>query len=192
MLVAASELQQPPPPPCGSAPSRQPCSLQLASPPAPAVEALAFSVHTHWPMAAVAARSLRAAAATACSCGDSTVERFSACTADLRGRSDGLHPAESVAHGPPLLVAASEPQPTPPPLASAPNLQLASPPAPSGFSEPLPAEPDPVESQPLEADAAPDWDPDSSTIEAMSRLFRDGEDTTAEKAVEQACTSFQF
>ena len=56
----------------------------------------------------------------------------------------------------------------------------------SGFSEPLPAEPDPVESQPLEADAAPDWDPDSSTIEVVSRPFRNGEDTTAEKAVETA------
>ena len=56
----------------------------------------------------------------------------------------------------------------------------------SGFSEPLPAEPDPVESQPLEADAAPDWDPDSSTIEVVSRPFRNGEDTTAEKAIETA------
>ena len=70
LLVAASE-PQPTPPPLASAPN-----LQLASPPARAVEALAFSVHPHWPMAAVAARILRAAAAPACSCGDSTAERF--------------------------------------------------------------------------------------------------------------------
>ena len=56
----------------------------------------------------------------------------------------------------------------------------------SGFSEALPAEPDQVESRSPAEDAAPDWDLDSSTVDAMSLPFRDGEDTTAEKAVEKA------
>ena len=56
----------------------------------------------------------------------------------------------------------------------------------SGFSALLPAEPAPIEAPPSAADTAPDWNPDDSTIESMSRPFRNGEDTTSEKAVEHA------
>ena len=47
-------------------------------------------------------------------------------------------------------------------------------------------EPDLAVALPRAEDAAPVYDPDSSTVDAMSRPFRDGDDRTAEEAVEKA------
>ena len=76
LQVAASELQPPPPPPPHLAPNHR--------------HQPAFSWQTHRPMAAVSARSPRAAATAACS------------TAALHSdRGAGLQPAIAVALGPP-------------------------------------------------------------------------------------------